>query len=296
MAAERYLEDFRDSADNFGSDYISPKEARVVEVVGSCLRNVNIEEYYLGVGISREQLIDRGFKSVLLLDSELEPMLKAIIDKTPINESEEIQRCNMGVDFTFEYEMFGRPDKDSIMAKLNIPAKPLEIDGIVLGHEFIHLMKDANYNELKSSLYIEALPMFLEFICFDKGIEFAPELLKMRIDGLGRQYEYYREFALESERQHKCFGGDFKGIGYRKSLEEFACTLSGNYLNSFYVALVLYNMYKDNPKKVLEMVRKVLQKEMITKDLCDRLGVISEEQDETFVRVFEELNKVLKKV
>ncbi len=294
MAGERYLEDFRDSADNLGNDYISPKEARVVEVVGSCLRNVNIEEYYLGVGISRDQLMDRGFKSVLLLGSELEPRLRETIDKTPINESEEIQRCNMGGEFSFKHDQFGRPIKDSITAKLNILVKPLEIDGIVLGHEFIHLMKDTNYDELKSSLYTEALPMFLEFICFDKGIEFAPELLKMRIDVLGRQYDYYREFALESERQHKNFGREFKGIGYRKSLEEFACTLGGSYLNSFYVALVLYNMYKDNPKKVLEMVRKVLQKEMITKDLCDRLGVISEEQDETFVREFEGLNKVLK--
>lgn len=294
MAGERYLEDFRESADNLGSDYISPKEARVVEVVGDCLRNVNIEEYYLGVGISREQLIDRGFKSVLLFGSELEPMLRETIDKTPINESEEIQRCNMGGEFSFKHDQFGRPVRDSITAELNIPTKPLEIDGIVLGHEFIHLMKDTNYDELKSSLYTEALPMFLEFICFDKGIEFAPELLKMRIDILGRQYDYYREFALESERQHEYFGREFKGIGYRKSLEEFACTLSGSYLNSFYVALVLYNMYKDNPKKMLEMVRKVLQKEMITKDLCDRLGVISEEQDETFVREFEGLNKVLK--
>lgn len=294
MAGERYLEDFRESADNLGSDYISPKEARVVEVVGDCLRNVNIEEYYLGVGISREQLIDRGFKSVLLFGSELEPMLRETIDKTPINESEEIQRCNMGGEFSFKHDQFGRPVRDSITAELNIPTKPLEIDGIVLGHEFIHLMKDTNYDELKSSLYTEVLPMFLEFICFDKGIEFAPELLKMRIDILGRQYDYYREFALESERQHEYFGREFKGIGYRKSLEEFACTLSGSYLNSFYVALVLYNMYKDNPKKMLEMVRKVLQKEMITKDLCDRLGVISEEQDETFVREFEGLNKVLK--
>ena len=45
------------------------------------------------------------------------------------------------------------------------------------------------------------------------------------------------------------------------------------YLNSFYYSLLLYRLYKYNPKYVLDNVKKVLLKEKSTYELIDELGL-----------------------
>lgn len=292
--ASGYLEDMKESADILGSDYILPKEARVSEFVGKCLSDVTLHKVYFGNQISKEILMSSACKSILLLGRDIEPVLNHALENASVNYSLEVQRFNMGCTFSFDYDVWGRTKEDSIRATLSLPQEPLEIDGMVLGHELIHLLKDSNYKELISTLYTEALPIFFELVCYDNELEFADKVLKIRLGALGRQYDFYKEQANESKRLHEYFGREFKGIGYRKSLEEYGCSVSGSYLNGFYIAMILYKMYKNSPKKVLEYVKAVLFKKIITKGLCDNFEIVSEKNDETFLDEFEQLKKVLK--
>lgn len=292
--ASGYLDDMKESADILGGEYISPKEVRIVDFVGTFLTDVTLEKVDYGKQISKDMLMSSACKSVLLLGEELEGVLHNALANASVNYSLEVQRFNMGCTFSFDHDDFGRTDMNSIRVSLNLPQEPLEIDGMVLGHELIHLLKDSNYNELISTLYTEALPLFFELVCYENEVEFADKVLKVRLGALGRQYSFYKEQASEAKRLHEYFGREFKGIGYRKSLEEYGCSVSGSYLNGIYIAIILYKMYKKNPRKVLEDVRKVLNKRINTRDLCDALGIISEKHDDEFGFEFTELKKVLK--
>lgn len=79
-----------------------------------------------------------------------------------------------------------------------------------------------------------------------------------------------------------------------KDLYKVIQSRSGEYLNSFYYALVLFNMYKDNPKMILELVRKVLNKEMSTLDLLVNLGLYHKNSDYIFNEELGKIRKVLK--
>jgi hypothetical protein len=61
-------------------------------------------------------------------------------------------------------------------------------------------------------------------------------------------------------------------------------------------ATLLFNMYKCDSKKILELVNKVLSHEMTTREMLDSLGLLRQDKNSTFDSVFEDIKKCVKKV
>ena len=83
------------------------------------------------------------------------------------------------------------------------------------------------------------------------------------------------------------------GTGKETKLYEYLRSRIGCYLNSFYYAVILYKMYKENPDKILYFVLKVLNHEMTTFDMLNDLGIYGNIQGEVFEK---ELGKIRKLV
>ena len=69
---------------------------------------------------------------------------------------------------------------------------------------------------------------------------------------------------------------------------------SGQYLNSFYYSLVLFNVYKSDPNLVLSAIKKVLNHEMTTLDMLINLGIYQENFDKVFNEELSSIRKSLK--
>lgn len=65
-------------------------------------------------------------------------------------------------------------------------------------------------------------------------------------------------------------------------------------MNSFYYSLLLYNLYKKEPKIVLELVNKVLNHEMTTRGMLEKLGLLYSNEKDIFEEEFNAIRKVLK--
>ena len=68
----------------------------------------------------------------------------------------------------------------------------------------------------------------------------------------------------------------------------------GMYLIGFYYAIILYNMFKDNPRGILDLVIKVLKEEMTTYMLLDTLGIYGDIKGEIFEKEVGNIRKLIK--
>ena len=81
-----------------------------------------------------------------------------------------------------------------------------------------------------------------------------------------------------------------------KDLYKIIDTRSGEYLNIYYYACILFNMYKSSLLLVLDLVNKVLNHEMTTREMLQLLGIFRQDKNCLFDTTFEEVNKCVKKV
>ena len=81
---------------------------------------------------------------------------------------------------------------------------------------------------------------------------------------------------------------------YMRSVYEYIRSYIGRYLNSFYYAIILYNMYKENPKKILGYVSKVLNHELTTYDMLIDLNIYGDIKGEVFENEINSIKRSLK--
>ena len=81
-----------------------------------------------------------------------------------------------------------------------------------------------------------------------------------------------------------------------KDLYKVIATRSGQYLNSYYYASILFNMYKSDPQMMLAYVNKVLKHEITTRELLETLGIFHQDKNSIFDTEFEKVKMCVKKV
>lgn len=163
------------------------------------------------------------------------------------------------------------PGDDFIRSELVIPRVVDNLSHIFLGHEFHHLLKDINPEERKlRDRFAEVIPLFFELVNVDneKVEEIKSEIIKRRLALL---------------------------VSDKEALFQENCSIDRcvQYFNSFYYALCLRSVYRENPEKVLMLVSKVLNHVINTQELLQLLNIYDASLDNV---VEDEYNDLKKKI
>ena len=155
-------------------------------------------------------------------------------------------------------------------------------DEIFLGHEFIHMNKELNLEEYKLLMtFCDVIPMLYEFITMG---EYSKEVLNTRLSLLSDEIHAY-EFASQKIRTS----------GKEKDLYKVVQSRAGQYLNSFYYATILYQMYKNDPKMILDYMKRVINCEMTTLDMLKDLGIYLVDNNEMYDEQVNEFRAFIRK-
>lgn len=162
------------------------------------------------------------------------------------------------------------------------PLQFSETDRVAVGHEFVHLNKDLNYDEYKLGLtFCDVIPILYEFLVMGED---SKEILNTRLTLLSLNIEEY-EFASQKMRSS----------GKEKDLYRVIRDRNAQYLNSFYYATVLYKMYKNDPKMILDYIRRVIRCEMTTLDMLKDLGIYLTDNNEMYDEQVQEFRGIIRK-
>ena len=217
-------------------------------------------------------------------------MYKKIIPNTKIRVIPNANRFDCRCTITFiNKENTNEWEEEYISALIELPDKYFEIDSISIGHEFIHLLKDISYKEIKNYIFIETLPIFFELLCYENERIMSDEILKYRLINLSKAYSKYKI------NHEKLILSTWTSDNTSHNLiESYICTTEASYLYSFYNAVILYNQYKINQKRTLELIKKVLEHEITTKSLMNEISLNQNQRNEIFDKEIGILKKVLK--
>lgn len=170
----------------------------------------------------------------------------------------------------------------------NIPNKLFECSMYYMLHEYMHALKDTNYNEhIYGYVLGETIPLFCELLFFDENNFIKNQLLKSRLYDL---YHSKKEYDMINE-----YINGLDSVSNKKiELYKFVRSNIGVYLNSFYYAIILYKLYLENSDKILSLVLKVLKHENTTMDILRELDIYGDIKGEVFEGQLGSLKRVLK--
>lgn len=260
-------EDIKDSIKKnnyYGFKKLSDNEYKIMDIVSVTLPEIDDTDTQYKEKSLEETIFD-SFSAISLLDKKYVIKLSKL--KTVLNEDLEINDCKTLISFYSDgKKMFN-------ICNIMISNKLDELSKIWLSHEYIHALKDTNFNEFKSK-YItsEVLPIFFELIlAHDKFIDIHDKWKHERLRFLAHDNEHYIYGRNNEENE--------------EDINDYIVDAYGHYLLGYYYALNLYNLYKLNPKPILKGFKKVLDHKMTTMDLLTKLNLneVNNENIKTFV-------------
>ena len=268
--------------DAVGMPYLSSSDKKVIQHVIRTLKgtgailvnssNVGIESVISGaLGDIKEVF---GSTVVRRTESKLYEIDKRFLYKLPHSFTTDIT-YSLDSDTKKAIPSSGRVDS------LNMPNVMTSADRVFIGREFIHMNKDLNFEEYKLLMtYSDVIPILYEFITMKDD---ANEVLSARISALGLEIHGY-ELAAQKMKS-----------GREKDLYKVILSRSGQYLNSFYYATILYRMYLNDPKMILDYIRRVINCEMTTLDMLKDFGIHLVDNNEMYDEQVQEFRRVVRK-
>ena len=273
--------------DKLGGHYIYSWEKDIVSFVSSLVSYNMGRDLNMGEHISVAEVKEKSLEYLSLLGNY-----------TKAKFIEESSGRIITIDYDDAFDSFCSmhfiSDEDDSISLIGSPILQLvstghQIDSIVCAHESIHFMKDTSLLEYRDNVYVEAIPIFLELLCLENGKVLADEMFRRRIQGLTKDDFYFKTLNFMSE--NKMYYFEHKGDN-PYHVEDYLCTSIGGYIFSFYVAVILFNQYKQNPKRVLELVRNVIEHKMTTREMFGNKLNFGNGK-EIFEKEYSELKKVL---
>lgn len=270
--------------DVLGVKYLSPEDKKVINYVGRSISNIKTsaivtrEAVVLGEAFAKSLDNLRIFDDTFYFDA-LKSASVRFIPTFPDN-------------FSFScYVTFNADDKtmkpivDS--GKVDHFKIPQIIDTnaeVHLTHELIHAIKDTNFEEYKLVATLsDVIPIFYELIGTERDEQLRQDILNIRISVLGREIITYKIATMNMKKNM-----------HEKDLYRVMQNRGGQYLNSFYYALILYNMFKLDRERIIGMVNRVLRREITTLDMLIELGVYTKDNNHLFDEELDEIKKVLR--
>ena len=273
-------------------NYLCDEDIDVCNYVSNRLCNFNIGRINYGSVISYDELISKSLLELRIFGDDIYSRIKSIVDGVSVDSQfEEIDKFTTVMGFKVNSDGLIFTDS-GIVDSYVVPYSVYELSMYHMAHEHIHALKETNYNEYKNGITIgETIPIFLEFIIYHQNRVLSDELIKTRLKSLiinKSEYMFYDSLV------------EFNG-GYEIdtnvemiSMYEFLRSRFGCYLNSFYYALILYNMYKVNSDKILNLINKVLKHDITTYDMLNYLGLYGDIRGEVFEKEMKYIRKRFK--
>lgn len=274
--------------DMLGGQYIYSWDKKIIYLVGEIVNYDLNRDVSLGNVLSAEEVYERSLGNLSLLGDRTKVMFvqksqnRIIIDDT-ISTFDSC--CAMG----FSKSLFGK-FLEVGNGRLYLSGSSYEMDAIVHAHEFVHFLKDSSLEEYRNNLYVEAIPIFLEILCMENNKPMAEEMFKRRNSTVTREFNNFRTLDFLVSQGKYVLPYDGKSVHH---IENYLCTKWAGYVYSFYVAVILFNQYKVNPKRTLEMINDVIEHKCTTRVMF-RSGLKIDNYDEVFEKEYSELKKVLK--
>lgn len=284
-------------SDRYGRRYLSDTDISICDYLVDNLSYVDVKKINPGKCINRFDLIDICLKDIEKLGNDIYSEIQKNLFVIPIEliDTGDILQLSTGVSF----ELSGDKVKEDsgLVTKFLVPAKLHEIAAYFFGHEQLHAMKDINYNEYKDLKVLgEVIPIFYEFMIYSPEELIKKEVIKERIKYVfdnALEYSIFRNEIKENEFYGAVIERD-EEYRRKKIVYEYLRTKVGSYLNSFYYALILYNLYKETPQKILDLVSKVLKHEITTMEMLTSLGIYGDIKGELFEKEFQNVKKLIR--
>lgn len=140
--------------------------------------------------------------------------------------------------------------------EVKIPNKINELFKVWVGHELVHCLKDTNYHEyVLKDIASETLPIFYEMLITHTLFEDVHDKWKnYRLSFLSDHIDVYQ--GLEKNDEYEILKNSY-----------------GQYLTSYYYALNIYHLYKEDPIKMTKYINKVLTNKKTTLDLLKEFNI-----------------------
>lgn len=273
--------------DLLGFNYIDYQDKRVINYVAKALKSVNTGAYVCCGTVSYPEALTNSLENLKVLGLEPYNRASKFVNTLPlrlVNPVSNGYSCN--ITYSLNDKTKDVDPSTGIVDHYKVPINPDIMAPLHLGHEHIHALKETNYSEYVDGFIIgDVITMLYEFIMADTYPEMKSEIYRFRLSSLKEDYKHY-ENAVDQMKKSKD----------DKDLYKIIATRSGQYLNSYYYASVLFNMYKSSPLLVLDIVNSVLKHEMTTRDMLNMLGLFHQDKNSIFDTVFEDVKKCVKKV
>jgi hypothetical protein len=270
-----------------GFNYIDFKDKRIINYVANSLKKVNTGAYVCFGSVNYNEAITYSLDNLKVFGEEPFVKVSKMISVVPFMK---VMQNRNGYSCFVSYNLDDdtmKVDKNSgTVVHYKVPENPDIMASFHIGHEHIHALKETNYDEyVDGQVFGDVIPMLYEFIMADSFPEMKKEIYKFRLSFLKEDYKHY-ESAISQMKKSKT----------DKDLYKIIATRSGQYLNSYYYATILFNMYKKNLDLILELVNKVLNHEMTTRVMLEKLGLLHCEDNIIYDSEFDEVIKSVKKV
>lgn len=266
---KKYIKEKINIAKIFKFNQLSNNDKLNIEVICSCKDMINtacfISESSYSLDFVKEACVD----TMKIFDEGIADRafnVMAFIDVIPVFDEGFIFNTDI------RYGRFEKNVVDTSNGYVDVIRTPRILDEnafIFLGHELIHAIKDTNYPEFQLLLTLgEVIPNFYEFIIAENIPEISRNYWNCRLEIIKNCIEEYKAISADLSRSL-----------FDKNILRYLLSNKGVYLNSFYYALVLYNLYKIYPDWVMKNVLRVLNHEITTKDLLVILGLYEMNND-----------------
>ena len=252
-----------------GISLLKPNEIRQVSLIGKTISSIDT-----GALVS-----SRVFNGNIISLDELFANVRETVEPFFLDENDAL--CNVLESIIVQKDALRSNFSTSIALKfvnddiyaatgcITIPKKITSFSTYLLGHEYMHALKDSVLDEYRLSLrYGETIPIFYEIFTSFREKNF--DIVKFRL-------EYIKGYntLLQNMRTYSRNHGKDKDL-YKVSLSEL-----GVYFLSFYYATKLYELYLAYPDSVIDSIRLVLDGQMTTYDMLKEYGLFDTEKVDT---------------
>lgn len=251
----------------YGSLTPSNNEIQIMDFVSDTLDTkyepINLETMNINMAI------EKGIKSLTVFNRKYINKVNKIefytYDDLPANDLRTIISYNV---------LDSNKIKRGKVLEIKVPSETSELSPIWIGHELIHSLKDTNYYEyILIDIASEVLPIFYEMLVSNTLFKDLHDKWKeYRLSFLSNHKDIYRQLEDKSK------------IDNRYNLIRYEY---GQYLTSYYYALNLFHLYKQNPKIITKNINKVLTQKMTTLDLLKKFNIYNIDKEHVNIYKFE---------
>ena len=270
--------------DVFEMIYLSPDDKKVINYVGRAISNIKTSAIVTRENAILGEVFAKSLDNLRIFDDSFyfEALKFASVRFVPTFPDSFSFSCYVAF---YADDKTMKPIVDS--GKVDHFKIPQIIDTnaeVHLTHELIHAIKETNFEEYKLvAILSDVIPIFYELIGTEKDEQLRRDILNMRVSVLGIESITYKNATMNMKKNM-----------HEKDLYRVMQNRSGQYLNSFYYALILYNMYKIDKERIIGAINRVLRREITTLDMLIELGIYTKDNNHLFDEELEEIMKVLK--